>query len=484
MLKEFSNLINGNWIQGSGKVIYSYDPSNNQQIWQGNMVDSNELELAISSSWYAFKNWSVLDISERVIILNKFKQELIANADELSNIVSIENGKPLWEAKTEVNSVINKIDISIKAYFDRCKQNKTDHDGFQSVISYKPVGVFAVLGPFNFPAHLPLGQIIPVILAGNCVIFKPSEFTPMVAIHFIRCLVNVGLPNGVINLIQGDANIGEKLVCSNTSGILFTGSYNTGKKIHQLNAGKPQKMLVLEMGGNNPLVLSKYKELNAAVDIVLISAFISSGQRCSCARKLILTEQIDQGHFIKLLINKINQIKIGRFDQDPEPFMGPLIHKQAVKNVIEHFNRLVELGADILVKGRLIDKESFMITPSLLDVSNINSLDQECFGPILQIKRVKDLNSAIEEANNTEYGLAASILTDEHEEFFEFRSRVNAGIINWNMPTTGALSSAPFGGVGKSGNYRPGGYLTADYCSYPFAGMYAVDKFKHEIPGI
>ena len=265
---------------------------------------------------------------------------------------------------------------------------------------------------------------------------------------------------------------------------MFTGSYATGKKIHALNAGNPQKIVVLEMGGNNPLVINNYKDLNTAIDIVLISAFISSGQRCSCARKLILTEKIDQDRFINLLIKKIKEIKVGKFDQNPEPFMGPLIHEQAVKRVVEYFNYLVELRANILVKGMPIHKDSLIITPSLLDMSNISSPDQECFGPILQIKRVKDLDSAIKEANNTEYGLAASILTDEYKEFLEFRNRVNAGIINWNMPTTGAVSSAPFGGIGKSGNYRPGAYFTADYCSYPFAGMYASEKFKHKIPGI
>ncbi len=484
MLEKYANLINGEWLQGSGRTLVSDSPANNKKLWQGNMVNTDELGYAIKSCQQAFKHWCMFDIKDRIRILKKFQDKLKNNLKKLALTISMENGKPLWEAISEVNSVISKIDISIEAHFSRCVELDNIHNNCKSVINYKPIGIFAVLGPFNFPAHLPFGHIIPAILAGNCVVFKPSELTPLVAKYFIEYLANSGLPAGVVNLIQGDHKIGESLVCSEVNGVLFTGGYETGKKIHKLNAGQPWKVLALEMGGNNPLVISKAKDLLMAADVTLISAFISSGQRCSCARRVILTSDVDQPKFISILTDKIKQIRIGTYDQSPEPFMGPLINQQAVKGVIGYLDKLVGLGASVLLAGNVSQKNPTIITPSIVDVSKINIPDHECFGPILQVIRVADLDDAIIEANNTKYGLASSILTDDQDEFIKFRDRINAGIVNWNMPTTGALSRAPFGGIGKSGNFRPGAYFAADYCSYPFAGMYTMDKFTHSFPGI
>lgn len=469
----YPHYINGEWLSGQGALFSSHDPATNNVIWQGQSATAMEIEKAVSSARLAFQPWANLSLEQRIDYLEKFISILKDRLNHLAQVISLETGKPLWESKTEVQAMINKLAISIQAYHERTGLKQSDMAGVTSFVKHKPHGVVVVLGPYNFPGHLPNGHIIPALLAGNTVVFKPSDLTPLVAEQTIHCWHDAGLPKGVINLIQGGRETAKLLIANkNIDGVFFTGSYATGKMIHQQFAGQPEKILALEMGGNNPLIVFEVADVKAAAYHTIQSAFISAGQRCTCARRLIVPVGTQGDAFINALVDMTRRIKVGRFDESPEPFMGPVISTQAAKHLLEQQNKALGDGAISLLQMKLLKENTGLLSPGILDVTNcVTRDDEEWFGPLLQVIRVRDFESAIIEANKTKYGLAAGIFTDNKILFEDFYRKSHTGIVNWNKQLTGASSNAPFGGVGCSGNHRPSAYYAADYCAFPVAGM-------------
>ncbi len=465
--------ISGKWVSGYGRKMLSKDSASSEVVYQGSMASPNDVARAVNAAVTAFPSWSKLSFEERVAYLESYKQHLITDKPQLQLAISQETGKPLWESAAEVDSMINKVPLSIEAYRQRCKTYSIEAANGHSVTRYKPHGAIAVLGPFNFPGHLPNGHIVPALLAGNTVVFKPSELTPLVGKLMAECFEKAGLPAGVFNLLQGPGTIGAALAQSEEiQGLLFTGSYRAGVALSTTFAKTPGKILALEMGGNNPLVVSKVNNLQNAVHTALLSAFITTGQRCTCARRLIVIDSQEGRSFVAALVKAIAAIKVGYYNQSPEPFMGPLINEAAVVRLLTAQALLQAKGGTLLTKLEQMGTASNLVSPGLIDVTNATNLpDEEFFGPLLQLAYVPDLKAAIEKANQTKYGLSASLLSDTREEFEEFYRFVHAGVINWNSPTTGASSAAPFGGVGCSGNHRPSAFFAADYCAYPIASM-------------
>ncbi len=408
-----------------------------------------------------------MKIEERIEHLNRYGERLKENKETLALAISKETGKPLWESRTEVDAMIGKIPISIESYLERCYTKESTQGTYKLFTEFRPHGVVAVFGPFNFPGHLPNGHIVPALLAGNTVIFKPSEWTPHVG-ELIKQYLQ--LPDDVFQLVQGGPEVGKALAESpHVKGIFFTGSSTVGEL---LKSQYPNKILALEMGGNNPLVISKISDVKAAAYLTIQSAFLTAGQRCSAARRLILTDECPKDAFIEELINQIDKLKIGAFDDPVEPFMGPVIHLKAAENLLKAQRDLISQGADVIYPMRQLREGLAFVTPAVIDVTHIQSpQDVEHFGPFLQVYQTDTLEHAIEIANNTAYGLTAGLFSDSEAEWKQFYSSIKAGIINWNTPLTGASSKAPFGGLGKSGNFRPSAYLAADYCSYPIASM-------------
>jgi succinylglutamic semialdehyde dehydrogenase len=280
-----------------------------------------------------------------------------------------------------------------------------------------------------------------------------------------------GMPPGVINMVQGGRDTGIALSQHpGLDGLLFTGSAATGRALHRAFAGHPEKMLVLEMGGNNPLIVWDASDLTSAAYLTVQSAFITSGQRCTCARRLIVEDGANGAKFIDRLVSMIQKIRIGPHTDSPEPFMGQIISEQAAQQLLLAQARLVKSGANALVEMKQSGLMSTMLSPGLIDVTNAEDRrDEELFGPLLQLIRVPDFDAALVEANNTAYGLAASLISDSKELYKRFYCKIRSGVINWNRQTTGASARLPFGGVRGSGNHRPSAYFAADYCSYPVA---------------
>lgn len=477
MLKEVisqGHYYAGEWHLGiNDKEMHAYDPSTWILNWSGCAAGSESASNAVTAARVALPAWSSLSLDQRIKYIQAFVEQVENSLELFTKTISFDTGKPLWEARMEVRAMIKKAEVSIAAYHQRTGEvtRKTQ------LLQHRPLGVMVVLGPFNLPGHLPNGQMIPALLAGNTVVFKPSEHTPCIAELIMSCWHATGIPAGVVNMVHGGKATGEALLRDKVDGVLFTGSYQTGRAIHQFFAGKPEVLLALEMGGNNPLIVGKLKNLTAAAYSTVHSAFITAGQRCTCARKLLIPNNGNGDKFLRVLLNMTKQLGVSRYMDVPQPFMGPVISPTAAKNLLEEQRRLKIQGADILNELKQLHPNTGMVAPGIVDVTGIKDLrDQETFGPLLKVIRYDDFSQAIELANDTEYGLAAGLLSESKDHFQEFYASIKAGIVNWNQPLTGASSDMPFGGIGRSGNHRPGAFYTADACAYP-----VVSKIQEKI---
>lgn len=480
--------IDGQWLSGSGAEMVSVDPVTGRVIWNGHESGAEQIDAAVAAARTAFEPWSQLTLEQRRRHLDQFANQLRTHRTSLAKLISSETGKPHWESLGEVDAMVAKIAITIEMCAHRCAEQIFDTPDARSITRFKPQGVVVVLGPFNLPGHLPNGHIVPALLLGNAVVFKPSELTPAVGGKMVSLWQSAGLPPGLVNLVQGGPAVGANLVShKQIDGVYFTGSYAAGQAINRAVADRPEMVLALEMGGNNPLVVHCAGELDAAAYLTVLSAYITSGQRCSCARRLIVVNGSETEDFLQRLCVMIDQIKVGPPGDSVEPFMGSLISQAAAKKTLGFQQALCERGGRVLIESRAMDPSPAMLRPGLVDVSGVEDCgDEEVFGPLLQLVRVNNFDEAIEQANRTCYGLAAGLLCGDGELYRHFHRRVRAGVINWNRQTTGASSRLPFGGIGRSGNHRPSGAYAVDYCAYPVASLESqtLNMPKTPLPGI
>jgi len=452
--------------------LVSTEPATGAEIWSGPVGDAAVEVAAARAAW---PEWAAHSVTYRMETLRRFANVVRAREGEFAELIARETGKPFWEAKTEVNSVIAKVDISVSAYSERTPTSRLEAAlGNKVTVRHKPHGVLAVLGPYNFPAHLPNGHIVPALIAGNAVVFKPSEKTPATGAFLVECLREAGVPDGVIRLLIGGPEQGKTLAGeAGIDGLLFTGSVGAGMALHRQFAENPNKILALELGGNNPIVVWDSPDLKSAATIIVQSAFLSAGQRCTAARRLIVEDGKHQ-ELVDEICKLIDRIIVDHPMADPQPFMGPVIDLMAADILQDRFLGLMMKGGKPIRRLERPFEERPYLTPSLIDMTDAKDrLDEELFGPVLQLIRVKNFDAAIDEANSTRFGLAASILTKDPALYDRFWANVRSGVINWNRPTNGAPSNAPFGGVGFSGNHRPSAYYAADYCAYPVTSVEA-----------
>jgi succinylglutamic semialdehyde dehydrogenase len=451
---------------GVAQALVSTDPATGEEVWSGKTGDAAAEVAAARAAWPA---WAAHSHAYRIEAVRRFANVVRARESDFAELISRETGKPFWEARTEVGAVVNKVQISVDAYAERTPQRKKEAAlGNRTAVRHKPHGVLAVLGPYNFPAHLPNGHIVPALIAGNTVVFKPSEKTPATGEFLVGCFHEAGIPEGAVRLLIGGPDEGRSLAGQpGIDGLLFTGSARAGMSLHKQFADTPQKILALELGGNNPLVVWDAKDIEAAAAIAVQSAYLSAGQRCTAARRLIV-EDGKQGPLLDAICTLIDRMIVDHPFADPQPFMGPVIDNAAADQVQEQWLNLMMKGAKPLRRLDRSFEERPYLTPALIDVTDAKDRpDEEIFGPVLQVIRVKDFDEAIDEANNTRFGLAASLVGGSPEMYDKFWANVRAGVINWNKPINGAPSNAPFGGIGVSGNHRPSAFYAADYCAYP-----------------
>jgi succinylglutamic semialdehyde dehydrogenase len=448
--------------------LISFEPATGEELWRGpvSCID-DEVEIARA----AWPRWAAQALTFRAETLRRFADRVKAEAETLADLIARETGKPIWEARTEVESVANKVDISVKAYAERTPNRRVEGAmGLRSAVRHKPHGALAVLGPYNFPAHLPNGHIVPALLAGNSVLFKPSEKTPAVGAKLVELFHDAGVPKEVLRLVIGGPETGKALAAHDgIDGLLFTGSARTGLALSRQFATQPGKMLALEMGGNNPVVVWDTADIRTAAILVVQSAFLSAGQRCTNARRLIVKEAMAE-RLIEEVRTLAGRLIVDHPHADPAPYMVPVIDNEAADGLTESFLILMSNGGKVIRHmTRPIAGRPFL-TPGIIDVTAMPERpDIELFGPLLQVIRVDSFEAAIAEANNSAFGLSAALIGGTPQLYDQFWANARAGVINWNRPTNGASSAAPFGGIGLSGNHRPSAFYAADYCAYPVA---------------
>jgi len=466
-----SAYIKSQWSDGTDDWFEKTNPANGETVWDGQSASADQVTEAVASARSAQSHWAGLPQHDRTTTLERYAEAITERRDAIAEAISRDMGKVAWDAQAEAGAMAAKIGISIKAQVERAGTAYSEAAFGSMHLTHRPHGVMAVFGPFNFPGHLPNGHIVPALLAGNTCVLKPSELAPSVAHIMVEAFEAAGLPDGVLNVVQGGRDTGAALLESDINGLLFTGSAQTGLYFHRHFAGRPEVILALEMGGNNPLIIWDPADIDAAADIAAQSAFLTTGQRCSCARRVILPEGKWGDAVIDAIVARAKALKIGDYTE-ADAFMGPLVSDQAAQNALDFQMMLSKKGGKSLRRLKRMDRNGAFVTAGVIDVTHATDIpDEELFGPLMQIIRVDTFDQAIQRANDTKYGLSGGLVSDDDALWLRAHSELKAGILNRNRPTAGASGAMPFGGPGHSGNFRPGAYYAADYCAWPQASQ-------------
>lgn len=477
--------INGEFVKcenSDGSWENSSPADHSEQVYAGEFCVAH-VDQAVESAQKAYLPWARLSLQERKGYLLRLAEVYTDYKPKLAEVISRETGKPLWESTSEAQAMIGKINITLEHSLKLVSESRIENalPSVDGVIHYKPRGVMSVIGPFNFPGHLPNGHIIPALVTGNTVIFKPSEKTPATGQLMAEIFHKAGFPKGVFNLVQGLGETGKRLVAhEGVDGVLFTGSYDVGLKIKQTTVPHYWKILALEMGGKNSTIVWDDADLEKAVYETVIGAYLSTGQRCSCTSKVILHKDISD-KFIKNFHETAKKLKIGYWKENP--FMGPLINDDSVEKYVR-FQQIAEReGSEILMRGKVLElnHQGNYVTPSinLVEKHDPKSVYQrsEIFGPNVAVYVVEDIDQALEIANASGFGLAAAIFTKNDALYKKVVLEAKVGLVNWNRTTNGASSRMPFGGMGKSGNDRPSAHFAVNYCTVPVSSLEDATKF-------
>jgi len=463
--------INGAWHAGEAEAFSNLCPATGEIVWHGRAATERQVQEAVQAAKDTFSDWARRPQAERTSILEKYAQALTVRTDAIAEAISRDMGKATWEARGEVGAMVGKVAISIRAQAERAGDRRDEAAFGAAELTHRPHGVMAVFGPFNFPGHLPNGHMVPALLAGNTCVFKPSELAPSVAALMVEAFEEAGLPAGCLNVVHGGRETGGALLNAEIDGLLFTGSAATGTFFHKHFAGRPETILALEMGGNNPLIVWEAEDVEAAGDIAALSAFYTTGQRCSCARRLIVPEGDYGDAVVEAVVARARGLSIGAWNE-PDVFMGPLVSEAAAEKAVEFQMNLSKAGGKSIRRLKRLERGGGFVSAGVIDMTNAGEVaDEELFGPLLQVYRVPTFEAAIERANATRYGLSGGLVSDNDALWDEARVLMRAGILNRNRPTAGASGAMPFGGPGHSGNFRPGAYYAADYCAWPQASQ-------------
>lgn len=471
-------------------AIVSANPANpSETVWRG-VENVDHVSMAIDAARAAAETWALTTFETRRDALLAFKAIADSRAEQMGDLIMRETGKARWDALGEAKILGSKVMVTLESAgnyaMGRLRGYTLDLGGGKTGSAmFRPHGVMAVVGPFNFPAHLPNGHIAPALLAGNAVVFKPSDKAPavgqMLASWYREALESVGAPAGVVNLVHGAVPVASELVSHpGVDGVLFTGSWPVGRRILELNLDDPGKIVALELGGNNAAVVMPGADLRRAAVECARAAFITTGQRCTCTRRVVVHESVAE-RFVTLLVKIASGLIVGdpRGVAGEDVFMGPLISAAACDGALAFQERVASEGGRVAVASTAIDtpQGGHYITPGITLVDRFvvseetAGCDVEVFGPLLRVATVPSFDDAIQQANATRYGLAASIFTDDEDEARRFLALARAGCININTGTAGASGKLPFGGLGLSGNHRPAGSYSLDYCAHPVASM-------------
>ncbi|MEW6127034.1 MAG: aldehyde dehydrogenase family protein [Acidobacteriota bacterium] len=451
------NFVNGQWeASESDKWIERFDPAENT-ILIGRAPDSTAVDTrrAIEAAAAAFADWRNLGGAKRGRLLFDWLAWMDKHKDEFAYLLTREEGKILAESKGEVQRSLDILEFT--AGLGRRMNGDVYQAEEREVFAYsmpQPLGVVGLISPWNFPIAIPMWKLAPALIAGNTCVLKPSPLTPMCAAAIVRGLEAVGIPKGVVNLIHGDSEPGAELIANEkVRGVSFTGSTKVGKIIAK-SASERLLKLQLELGGKNPQIVLDDAEIDKAVGGVIAAGFGSTGQRCTATSRALIHEKI-YDEFMSQLIDRANTLKIGA-GVDPGVEMGPLVDARAVQGVNHFIDVGRNEGAKFCAGGKPLTEngldKGYFFAPTIIEASQGMKITQEeIFGPVVAVIRIKDLEDAIQTANAVRYGLTSTIFTRDVGRVFKFAERADVGIIHVNRPGVGGYSHAPFGGIKDSG---------------------------------
>jgi len=450
---SYKILINGEWINSdSGETFKSINPATEEEIGTFQKGNREDVKSAIDVAEDAFEKWSSLPAPKRGEILFKAYQLLKQNKQRLGELVTKEMGKVLPEGLGDVQEAID-----ITAYMAGEGRRLFGHttpselsDKFCMTMR-RPVGVVGLISPWNFPVAIPSWKIMPALICGNTVVFKPASDTPLCAIEFVKILEQAGIPDGVINLVTGSGStVGDEIITnSKIRAISFTGSREVGLEVTKKTG---LKKVGLELGGKNGIIIMDDANLNLALDGVIWGGFGTTGQRCTAASRVIIHEKV-KDKFLDMFVERTEKLKLGdglKKDTD----IGPLINVNAVKKVHKYTQIGLDEGAKLLCGGRQVGGKGFFYQPTIFSdvASDMRIAQEEIFGPSVSVIEVKDLNEAIQVMNSIKYGLSSSIYTQDINKAFKAIEKIEAGIVYVNSSTIGSEVHLPFGGVKDTGN--------------------------------
>lgn len=478
------NFVGGGWVVPSDPSgqIRCESPANIEWQLPELFYSLESVELAVDHANRALKTWRHLSIEERVGHLQSLGTELDKRKEAIAELIAVETGKPIDECLGEAGLLKAKIDLTVEHALELVKTQYLDFgDKGKAEIHWRPKGVLAIIGPFNFPVHLSNGHMAPALLMGNVCLLKPSERTPYCAQAYFEAVEASTLPKGVLQLVHGDAQVATRLIRHvDIDGVLATCSYEVGIKIRRELAEKTQKIVALEMGGKNAAIISKtYKDEDKLSDALIRSAFLSTGQRCTALSRVYFEDESFLEVVLKRLHEKTKDLVISHpFARDPSPFMGPLISKASQDKFIKYSGIAQSEGAECVMRPKVLEGKSTLtgnnylkghyVSPSIHRVpkwsADSSYQNHEIFGPDLFFTAVESIDDAIDAVNANDYGLSFSYFGENRSDYDYVADRVQCGLVYYNRPTVGASGRLPFGGWGQSGNHRPAG-LFAIYCS-------------------
>jgi aldehyde dehydrogenase (NAD+) len=473
------NYIGGEWVEGAGRRSFeSRNPARTAQV-VGTVPLSNHEDAseAVAAAKRAFREWRALSRITRGEYIDRFVEIVKREAEEIARLVATEAGKAYNEATADVVEGIHMAQYMFgHARFPSGQTLASEIAEKDAYMLRKPRGVVAVITPWNFPFAIPIWLIAPALLEGNTVVFKPSEDTPLVGEKIVECFERAGLPSGVLNLVQGmGEDAGWPLVIHpDVEVVLFTGSYEVGSRIREACARDFRKVSACEMGGKNAMIICHDADLELAVRAAILSAFKTTGQRCTSASRLIVHESREE-EFARAFVSMARRIVIGD-PLDPATFMGPLINEAAVKKV-SFYNALArQEGGEVLLDGGRLDEEEYrqgyFCGPFIYRMAHrpdARVLHDEVFGPHVAVIPFRTLDEAIGIHNDVEYGLAFSVITEDYRTARRLREACEFGVGYWNLPTIGAEVHLPFGGVKKSGTGVPASWPLLDLVTHKIA---------------
>jgi len=451
----------------SDDLLVSRSPADpRQELGRFRVADGRAVSCAVERARAAFPAWRDLGLEVRAAICLRFRDLVRARQQALARLIALEVGKALWDARGEAALVPAKVDATLS---DGMRLVRTIEVGRGARATFHPRGVLAVLGPFNFPAHLPNGHIVPALATGNTVVWKPSELAPAVAAWIEEAWKEAGLPAGVLGVVQGAGETGHALaVHPDVDGVLFTGSSAVGQALADATRALPGKLLALELGGKNGVLVGADADLELAVAETAVSICATTGQRCSSASRIFVETPVADA-FTERLARVLRGLRVGP-PLDPRAFMGPLVSLRAHAKLVHYRELAREAGGHRVACGEP-DRPPPWVVPGLVrfeTAAQPHSYQRdEIFGPEAALYPVADLEQGIAALNDSDFGLVASVFTRERAAFAHCIGRVRTGLLNWNRGTVGASGRLPFGGLRRSGNDRPAGLFSTLYCTVP-----------------